>query len=317
MRAVLRKESRRFAVAFGGLLLAAQLPAHAAIEYVHTDSLGTPVAITDSDGNVIQASEYEPYGKLLNRGLTDGPGYTAHDTDATTGMVYMQQRYYDPAIGRFLSLDPLQTASTGDNFNRYKYGRNNPYFFVDPDGRADINFFHKEDALYDAAKRFDIPGFTTVMGHAWWGGYEDDRDAPGPKLGTSVSTDALIRDISTVTRRGDYIFLGGCSLAFGNTPAAIAKQFNTKVLAAVGYVIRKDGKDGSITYTVNHNTDGKGSPGYFNITNPDGSASGRIGSVKMTSDGKVTFTAADPQTGTHIRSQVTIAAERQDHTDGN
>jgi uncharacterized protein RhaS with RHS repeats len=49
----------------------------------------------------------------------------------------MQQRYYDPQIGRFLSVDPVETnTSNGFNFNRYWYANNNPYKFTDPDGRA-------------------------------------------------------------------------------------------------------------------------------------------------------------------------------------
>jgi uncharacterized protein RhaS with RHS repeats len=48
----------------------------------------------------------------------------------------MQQRYYDPGIGRFLSVDPVSTnANNGANFSRYWYGNNNPYRFTDPDGR--------------------------------------------------------------------------------------------------------------------------------------------------------------------------------------
>jgi RHS repeat-associated protein len=50
--------------------------------------------------------------------------------------LYMQQRYYDPLAGRFLSVDPVTTdAKTGSSFNRYVYGNNNPYKFKDPDGR--------------------------------------------------------------------------------------------------------------------------------------------------------------------------------------
>ena len=46
------------------------------------------------------------------------------------------QRYYDPQIGRFLSVDPVTANSgTGANFNRYWYANNNPYRFTDPDGR--------------------------------------------------------------------------------------------------------------------------------------------------------------------------------------
>jgi RHS repeat-associated protein len=46
------------------------------------------------------------------------------------------QRYYDPAIGRFLSTDPVGTdPNTGANFNRHSYANNNPYRFKDVDGR--------------------------------------------------------------------------------------------------------------------------------------------------------------------------------------
>ena len=47
----------------------------------------------------------------------------------------MQQRYYDPVAGRFLSVDPVTTdANTGHGFGRYHYANNNPYKFKDPDG---------------------------------------------------------------------------------------------------------------------------------------------------------------------------------------
>ncbi|MER2491047.1 RHS repeat-associated core domain-containing protein [Catenovulum sediminis] len=46
----------------------------------------------------------------------------------------MQARYYDPVIGRFLSNDPVGYSNV-HNFNRYAYGNNNPYKFIDPDGR--------------------------------------------------------------------------------------------------------------------------------------------------------------------------------------
>ena len=49
----------------------------------------------------------------------------------------MQQRYYDPGIGRFLSVDPVTAdGKTGALFNRYMYAANNPYRFYDPDGRC-------------------------------------------------------------------------------------------------------------------------------------------------------------------------------------
>jgi uncharacterized protein RhaS with RHS repeats len=51
--------------------------------------------------------------------------------------LYMQARYYDPAVGRFLSVDPVgPAAGNAYNFNRYDYANNNPIVNIDPDGRC-------------------------------------------------------------------------------------------------------------------------------------------------------------------------------------
>jgi len=125
------------------LLCAMALPTHAqTVRYIHTDGLGSVVAVTDASRNVIERREYEPFGAQLTPAVYGGPGYTGHVQDAATGLTYMQQRYYDPTIGRFLSVDPIAADSnTGANFNRYKYAANNPYRFIDPDGRADWDMF--------------------------------------------------------------------------------------------------------------------------------------------------------------------------------
>ncbi len=58
--------------------------------------------------------------------------------DGLTGLTYMQQRYYDPQVGRFLSVDPVTAYSAKNwrHFNRYAYAYENPYKFQDKDGRA-------------------------------------------------------------------------------------------------------------------------------------------------------------------------------------
>src|SRR5690606_33053656 len=68
-----------------------------------------------------------------------GPGYTGHYRDVGTGLVYMQQRYYDPQLGLFLSTDPVTAyGSPVGQFHRYRYANNNPYKFTDPDGRSAV-----------------------------------------------------------------------------------------------------------------------------------------------------------------------------------
>lgn len=122
------------------------------VEYIHTDAVGTPVAVTDINRNVIERSEYEPYGTVLNRPISDGPGYTGHVMDAATGLTYMQQRYYDPTLGRFLSVDPVTAdTNTGWNFNRYNYAANNPYKFKDPDGRIIETVWDAANVVMDVA----------------------------------------------------------------------------------------------------------------------------------------------------------------------
>ncbi|MBF6025163.1 hypothetical protein IU514_14110 [Lysobacter niastensis] len=106
--------------------------------YQHTDALGSPVAVTDKAGNIIERTNYEPYGASIGKAI-DGIGYTGHVMDAATGLTYMQQRYYDPQVGRFLSVDPVTAYDGGwRHFNRFAYAYNNPYAFTDPDGRCPV-----------------------------------------------------------------------------------------------------------------------------------------------------------------------------------
>lgn len=113
------------------------------VTYIHTDALGSPVAKSDANGNLITNSKtrYEPYGMTVAGTATPTIGFTGHVNDADTGLTYMQQRYYDPVAGRFLSEDPVLTdANSGKSFNRYVYAENNPYRYIDLDGRESGSF---------------------------------------------------------------------------------------------------------------------------------------------------------------------------------
>lgn len=112
------------------------------VVYIHTDALGSPVAESNSAGQFIVDSRafYEPYGNPLSTPTDGSPSYTGHPFDTATGLVYAQQRYYDPQMGRFLSVDPMAAdTSSAFNFNRYNYANNSPYRYVDPDGRYGTN----------------------------------------------------------------------------------------------------------------------------------------------------------------------------------
>ena len=105
------------------------------VYYYSSDTIHSEVVVTDASRNVVERTYYAPYGQVLNRDLRDGPGYSGHEEDPETNLVYMQQRYYDPEAGRFLSTDPVQADGGGGSFNRYEYAKDDPYRFTDPDGR--------------------------------------------------------------------------------------------------------------------------------------------------------------------------------------
>ena len=136
------------ALILGAMLLAAG-PARAATEtitYIHGDISGSPLAATSSTGAVVWKESYRAYGE---RWVND-PGsaqqsqwFHGKEQDAATGLQYFGARYYDPAVGRFLGIDPVDYQDGNlHSFNRYAYGNNNPVSYLDPDGKhpADLPF---------------------------------------------------------------------------------------------------------------------------------------------------------------------------------
>lgn len=141
------------------ILLLLQAPAHAlvGVRYYHTDTLGSPVAATDESGNVVWRARYRPFGdrdQLASdyaMSLANPVWFGGHAHDDKTGLTYMQARFYSPALGRFVTTDPAPfDTSRPDVFNRYAYARNNPYRYVDPDGRESVLFTLKGSVVTGA-----------------------------------------------------------------------------------------------------------------------------------------------------------------------
>ena len=113
--------------------------------YFHTDHLGSLVAISDQAGNVTQRRSYDAWGKKRNlNGTTfanafvtpnERHGFTGHEEWDEVGLINMNGRLYDPAIGRFMSADPtIQFPDDMQNYNRYSYVNNNPLSLIDRSG---------------------------------------------------------------------------------------------------------------------------------------------------------------------------------------
>ena len=108
------------------------------VTYLHPDHLGSAQSGTNTSGNVLWREQYTPYGEELQGPAAndDLAGFTGHIRDSATGLNYMQARYYDPVIGRFLSIDPIGfSADQPEMFNRYSYVGNAPTNYLDPTGK--------------------------------------------------------------------------------------------------------------------------------------------------------------------------------------
>lgn len=116
------------------------------VEYMHVNHLGSPLAGTSGTGQVNWRESYTPYGERVSPSSAndDELGYAGH-VQESGGMVYMQARYYDPRIGRFLSQDPIGfKPSKPHMFNRYAYVGGDPVNRRDPFGMESYDDLEEE-----------------------------------------------------------------------------------------------------------------------------------------------------------------------------
>jgi RHS repeat-associated protein len=136
-------------------------PKSTEIYAIHTDHLGTPQAITDSQQAVVWRADYATFGKAtVQARVVDGSSKTARASfgiistanaanekeakpfefnlrfagqyeDTESGYHYNWHRYYDPSTGRYLTPDPIGLAG---GLNGYGYAGQDPMGAVDPWG---------------------------------------------------------------------------------------------------------------------------------------------------------------------------------------
>ena len=116
--------------------------------YFDKNTLGDVIAIRDAYGDVIAKYKYDAWGNVLqetnlyNSGMASKNPfrYRGYYYDTETGFYYLQTRYYDPEIGRFINADDYELvgtlASVPGQLNMYAYCNNNPVMYTDESGEA-------------------------------------------------------------------------------------------------------------------------------------------------------------------------------------
>jgi RHS repeat-associated protein len=107
-------------------------------EMLLTDALGSTLALSDGAGAVQTEYTYDPYGTPTAAGASSAnpTRFTGREWDGT-GLQYSRARYYNPAIGRFISEDPI--GFSGGDVNLYAYVGNSPLNATDPTGLCEWN----------------------------------------------------------------------------------------------------------------------------------------------------------------------------------
>jgi RHS repeat-associated protein len=104
--------------------------------FYHCDQIGTPLEMTDEQGNTVWRAEYKAWGEamLVTEKVRNPLRFQGQYFDHETGLHYNHFRYYDPQIGRYISKDPIGLAG---GLNPYAYAPN-PTGWVDPLGLFEI-----------------------------------------------------------------------------------------------------------------------------------------------------------------------------------
>ena len=177
------------------------------IYYYVTNMQGDVVQIIDTSGNCVASYEYDPYGKEISAtgsmSEINPLCYRGYYYDRDCSLYYLQSRYYDPAIGRFLNADVY--ISTGQGMignNMFTYCNNNPVEKKDSEGSLGV--------IAGAAIGGAIAGaFIGAVSHLVTSGWN----------GTDVTAASLLSAVATGAVTGAIGAIGG---AVGGVIAIVA-----------------------------------------------------------------------------------------------
>ncbi|MCF0092487.1 tRNA(Glu)-specific nuclease WapA [Micromonospora sp. MH99] len=124
------------------------------------DHQGTPSLYLNNTAQVPTWRQYTPYGAPRGATVTapDNRGFLNQPLNPSTGLTQVGARNYDPTIGRFVSVDPLQDLTDPQQWNGYSYANNSPVTMSDPDGLIPADCMEYDCYGYDSRPLKDGDG---------------------------------------------------------------------------------------------------------------------------------------------------------------
>ncbi|MFG1843979.1 RHS repeat-associated core domain-containing protein [Micromonospora carbonacea] len=147
--------------------------------FVLPDHQGTPSLYLNNTAQVPTWRQYTPYGAPRGATVTapDNRGFLNQPLNPNTGLTQVGARNYDPTIGRFVSLDPLQDPADPQQWNGYAYANNTPVTSSDPSGLIPDDCRYFDCYGYDPSK--GCPHGCGSTDNVTWGD-ENDKGSSKP-----------------------------------------------------------------------------------------------------------------------------------------
>lgn len=183
--------------------------------------MGSICAAYAEDGTKVFEAHYDAWGNptVTINDINLRYGYTGHEMLPEVGLINMEGRLYDPAIGRFISCDNfVQEPNNSQNFNRYSYCLNNPLRYTDPSGQL----FGIDNVVFAAFNMFSSAMMAVANEQNVW-----------KAIGTSALQSALSFGVSQATNSIGGIF------GHGAESAGKSLQVGTEIARATAHGVVK------------------------------------------------------------------------------
>jgi len=211
------------------------------------------VALADKNGTIVAEYIYDAWDNILNLDEVNANSiarlnpyrYRGYRYDAETGRYYLNSRYYDPEIGRFINADDVRYLEPGllNGLNLYAYSGNNPVMYSDPNGNSfilamligagigalvgGVSYTASEGISYlfngEFSWSWEMFG-VSILGGAIGGALTPFLGPGATAFITGTSTSAIGMALENATGKGDYSFgeIFYTSLMIGSISAVTA-----------------------------------------------------------------------------------------------
>ncbi|XWN29787.1 MAG: RHS repeat-associated core domain-containing protein [Devosia sp.] len=200
---------------------------------VHLDYDNSVRAVTNPGGTRVTRISYAPYGEQTRVNQTPTPAeesksFLSERFDEAAGLMYLNARYYDPIIARFVQPDHLDPIVSGVGVNRYAYALNEPVNLSDPTGQTATGNVRDTGSLGENFS-FDYGSSEIGIGDTV---YQTGDLTPGRNVNMEISTPFLSTRYAL-----DFSFDERGKLVISISPADLAMLGPIPATAIIGSIL--------------------------------------------------------------------------------